>query len=77
MQAIGHQVVGCKDSSHEEVKLMYERFFGGQAANVKKVLKKEFGPIKTKFMLSRIFQVILKCIGLHSAMTSEKDLTVL
>ena len=57
MQAIGHQVVGSKDKSHEDVKLMFEKFFGGQAANVKRKLKKELGSTTTKHVLTRIFQV--------------------
>lgn len=57
MQAIGHQVVGSKNS-HEDVKLMYEMFFGRKAASIKGVLKGHLGSIKTKQVLSRIFQVL-------------------
>ena len=57
MQAMGHQVVGSNNASHEEVKLMYEKFFGGQAASVKRVLRKDIGSIQTRRMLSKIFQV--------------------
>ena len=57
MQAMGHQVVGSNNQSHEDVKLMYEKFFGGQAASVKRVLKKDIGSIPTRRMLSKIFQV--------------------
>ena len=57
MQALGHQVVGGEDKSHEDVKLMYERFFGGEAVNLKRALKKELGSIQTRQLLSRIFQV--------------------
>ena len=57
MQAIGHQVVGCEDKSHEDVKLMYERFFGGEAVRVKRVLKKQMGSIQARAMLHRTFQV--------------------
>ena len=57
MQAMGHQVVGSNNKSHEEVKLMYEKFFGGQAASVKRVLRKDIGSVQTRRMLSQIFQV--------------------
>ena len=57
MQAIGHQVVGSKDKSHEDVRLMFEKFFGGEAANVKRELKKELGLTTTKHVLSKIFLV--------------------
>ena len=60
MLAIGHQVVGSKDKSHEDVKLMFEKFFGGQAANVKRELKRELGSTTTKHVLTRIFQVCSK-----------------
>lgn len=56
MQAIGHQVVGSKNS-HEDVKMMYEMFFGRKAASIKGELKRHLGSIKTKQVLSRIFQV--------------------
>ena len=32
---------------------MYEKFFGGRAVSLKKVLKKELGPIKAKIVLSQ------------------------
>ena len=57
MQVIGHQVIGSEDKSHEDVKLMYEKYFGGEAVKVKRVLKKELGLIKTRQILSQIFQV--------------------
>ena len=57
MQAMGHQVVGSNNESHEEVKLMYEKFFGGQAVTVRRVLSKDIGSIPTRRMLSKIFQV--------------------
>ena len=57
MQAMGHQVVGSNNESHEEVKLMYEKFFGGQAASVKRVLRKDIGSIQTRQLLSKIFQI--------------------
>ena len=59
MQAIGHRVVGSKHRSHEEVKLMYDRFFGGEAVRIKKVLKRELGSIDTRVMLSKLFQVYI------------------
>ena len=59
MQAIGHQVVGSKHRSHEEVKLMYDRFFGGEAVRIKKVLKRELGSIDTRVMLNELFQVYI------------------
>ena len=57
MQAIGHQVVGSEDKSHEDVKLMYERFFGGEAVRVKRVLKKQMGSIQARALLHQTFQV--------------------
>ena len=57
MQAIGHQVVGSESQSHEDVKLMYEKFFGTEAVSIKRVLKKRFGPLQTRQLLSQIFQV--------------------
>lgn len=57
MQAMGHQVVGSDRKSHEDVKLMYEKFFGGQAASVKRVLRKHLGSIEARRMLSELFQV--------------------
>ena len=58
MQVIGHQVVGSEHSSHEDVKLMYEKFFGGEAVKVKRALKKGLGgSIKARVMLNHIFQV--------------------
>ena len=57
MQAFGHQVVGSEDKSHEDVKLVYEKFFGGEAVKLKRALKKELGSFRTKQMLSQIFQV--------------------
>ena len=57
MQAIGHQVVGSENKSHEEVKLMYERFFGGEAVKVKRELKKQMESIQARAVLHRIFQV--------------------
>ena len=57
MQALGHQVVGSEDKSHDDVKLMYEKFFGGEAVKLKRALKKELGSTQTRQLLSRIFQV--------------------
>ena len=57
MQAMGHQVVGSDRKSHEDVKLMYEKFFGGQAIRLKRILRKELGSIQIRRMLSKIFQV--------------------
>ena len=57
MQAMGHQVVGSDCKSHEDVKLMYEKFFGGQAVIVRRVLRKDLGSIQARRMLSKIFQV--------------------
>ena len=57
MQAIGHQVVGSENKSHEDVKLMYERFFGGEAVRIKRELKKKMGAIQARAVLHRIFQV--------------------
>lgn len=59
MQVIGHQVVGSEDKSHEDVKLMYEKYFGGEAVKVKRALKEELGSIKARQVLSQIFQVSL------------------
>ena len=58
MQALGHQVVGSEDKSHEDVKLMYEKFFGGEAVNLKRALKTGLGSFRTKQLLSQIFQVL-------------------
>lgn len=58
MQLMGHQVVGSVDKSHEDVKLMYEKFFGGQAVNIKAALKEEFTSIKTRKLLTQIFKVV-------------------
>ena len=57
MQLIGHQVVGSKNTSHEEVKAMYIKLFKGESIQIKKMLKKEFGAIEGKTVLSQIFQV--------------------
>ena len=57
MQVIGHQVIGSEDKSHEDVKLMYEKYFGGEAVKVKRMLKEELGSIKARQVLSQIFQV--------------------
>ena len=57
LQAIGHQVVGSGNASHEDVQMMYNKFFGGETASVKKVLKEQLGSITAGKMLSQIFQV--------------------
>lgn len=57
MQAIGHQVVGGKNRSHGDVKMMYEVFFGRKAVHVKGKLKGQLGSVETKEILSHIFQV--------------------
>ena len=57
LQAIGHQVVGSGNASHEDVHMMYNKFFGGETASVKKVLKERLGSIRAGKMLSQIFQV--------------------
>ena len=57
MKAVGHQVVGSGSASHEDVQMVYARFFGGESASVKKLLKEQLGSIKTRKMLSQIFQV--------------------
>ena len=57
MQLIGHQVVGSKNISHEEVKAMYRKLFGGELSMIKKRLKNEFGAIEARNVLSQIFQV--------------------
>lgn len=57
MKAVGHQVVGSGSASHEDVQMMYARFLGGESASVKKLLKEQLGSIKTRKMLSQIFQV--------------------
>ena len=75
MQAIGHQVVGSKDRSHEDVKLMYDRFFSGKAVNIKRTLKKVFGPVKTKLILSQIFLVCF-FIGPPRTMTCVNNVVV-
>jgi len=58
MQVIGHQVVGSEHKSHEDVKVMYEKFFGGEAVKVKRMLKKGLGgSFQARVMLNQIFQV--------------------
>ena len=57
MQALGHQEVGSEDKSHDDVKLMFDKFFGGEAVKLKTALKKELGSIQTRQLLSQIFQV--------------------
>ena len=57
MKAVGHQVVGSGSASHEDVQMMYARFFGGESAHVKKLLKEPLGSIRARKMLSQIFQV--------------------
>ena len=50
MQTMGHQVVGSKDKTHEDVKLMYEKLFGGESQIIKKSLRKtlNLSPIQFK-----------------------------
>ena len=57
MKAAGHQVVGSGSASHEDVQMMYARFFGGESARVKKLLKEPLGSISARKILSQIFQV--------------------
>lgn len=57
MKAVGHQVVGSGSASHEDIHMMYARFFGGESARVKKLLKEPLGSIRARKMLSQIFQV--------------------
>ena len=57
MQTLGHQVVGRNNATHEDVRLMYENFFGGKAVRVKKALKSKIGLIPARKLLSNIFQV--------------------
>ena len=57
LQAIGHQVVGSGNASHEDVQMMYNKFFGGETASVKTLLKEQFGSIKAGKMLNQIFKV--------------------
>lgn len=57
VQAIGHQVVGSGNASYEDVQMMYNGFFGGESASVKKLLKEQLGPIRAGKVLSQIFQV--------------------
>ena len=66
MQAIGHQVVGGKNRSHGDVKMMYEVFFGRKAVHVKGKLKGQLGSVETKQILSHIFQVYMLFIYDHS-----------
>ena len=65
MQLIGHQVVGSKSTSHEEVKAMYIKLFKGESIEIKKILKKEFGAIEGKTVLSQIFQVYYVLHSFH------------
>lgn len=58
MRIIGHQVVGSMDKSHEDVKMMFEKFFGGEAVRISKALRRgRLGSIKTSKLLSHIFKV--------------------
>ena len=57
VKAIGHQVVGSSNRSHEDVQMMYNKFFGGETASVKMLLKEKLGSIRARKMLSQIFQV--------------------
>ena len=59
MQAFGHQVVGRNHATHEDVRLMYEKFFGGEAVKIKRALKKKIGLIPARKLLSNIFQVAI------------------
>lgn len=45
--------------NHEEVQLFFESFFGGQAANIKSVLKMKLGSVQTRVLLNQIFQVVM------------------
>ena len=66
MQAIGHQVVGSENKSHEDVKLMYEKFFGGEAVRVKRELKKQMGLIQARAVLHQIFQVLFCVLYIYT-----------
>ena len=69
VKAIGHQVVGSSSRSHEDIQLMYSRFFGGETASVKKLLKEHLGSIRARKMLSQIFQVLyFRCTYTHNIM---------
>ena len=57
VKAVGHQVVGSSDKSHEDVQMMYNKFFGGETASIKTLLKVKLGSIGARRMLSQIFQV--------------------
>lgn len=59
MQTFGHQVVGRNHATHEDVRLMYEKFFGGEAVSIKRALKKKIGLIPARKLLSNIFQVAI------------------
>jgi len=58
MQIMGHQVVGSLDKGHEDVKMMYEKFFGGETVHIRRALKKELSSIKIRKLLSQIFKVM-------------------
>lgn len=51
--------------NHEEVQLFFESFFGGQAANIKSVLKTKLGSVQTRVLLNQIFQVVMYIIMMH------------
>ena len=57
LQAISHKVVGSGNASHEDVQMMYNKFFEGETASVKKLLKEQLGSIRAGKLLSQIFQV--------------------
>ena len=69
VKTIGHQVVGSSNWSHEDIQLMYSRFFGGETASIKMLLKEHFGSIRARKMLSQTFQVLyFRCTYTHNIM---------
>ena len=57
MQIMGHQVVGNMDKSHEDVKMMFEKFFSGDAVSIRRALRNQIASLQTRKLLSQMFQV--------------------
>lgn len=72
MQAIRHQVVGSENKGHEDVKLMYEKFFGGKAVRVRKERVEEDGINSSKSSVASNFPGIVLCTILRGASTNYK-----
>lgn len=58
MKIMGHQAVGSVEKSHDDMKMMIEKFFGGEAVSITRALRTTLGSIKAKKLLSQIFKVV-------------------